>query len=74
MLRISPHVPQNHVKTQIFFRFLEHLIHMSVFVFMASTETVSLGFEGYISEMPREIVRLSGSVRERLDQIMKVIT
>tara|TARA_B100000287_G_C19956180_1_gene512536 strand:- start:152 stop:478 length:327 start_codon:yes stop_codon:yes gene_type:complete len=31
-------------------------------------------FEGYISEMPREIVRLSGSVRERLDQIMKVIT
>ena len=31
-------------------------------------------FEGYITEMPREIVRLSGSVRERLDQIMKVIT
>ena len=30
-------------------------------------------FEGYITEMPREIVRLSGSVRERLDQIMKVL-
>lgn len=30
-------------------------------------------FEGYISEMPREITILSGSVRERLEQIFKIV-
>ena len=30
-------------------------------------------FEGYLAEMPRDVTVLSGSVRQRLNQVMKVV-
>ena len=31
-------------------------------------------FEGFITELPREHITVSGSVRERVDQVLKVIS
>ena len=36
-------------------------------------DEISEIFEGFITELPREITIVSGSVRERLDQVMKYI-
>jgi len=37
-------------------------------------DEISEIFEGFITELPREITIVSGSVRERLEQVMKYIT
>ena len=36
-------------------------------------DTIVLLFEGFLSEFPREFTTLSGSVRDRLEQLMKTV-